>query len=146
MRASAISPTTIPTSMAKIHLPSRRFSRAIAGGGRRVDLQPGVRAWRAGRAQECAGLDRQQRGVHGQTSRAVNARPASTFAQASLHETLTVMMAEINPEASVTLPITTNRLDEASLLANPELSLALKSAIEALARAAEAYRTERDSA
>lgn len=34
----------------------------------------------------------------------VNARPASTFAQASLRETLSVMMAEIDEAASVTLP------------------------------------------
>jgi chromate reductase len=76
----------------------------------------------------------------------INARPASTFAQASLHETLTVMMAEIDPEASVTLPVTTNRLDEATLLATPALSQALTRAIEALARAAEAHRTQEDSA
>jgi len=69
----------------------------------------------------------------------VNARPSSTFAQASLRETLTVMMAEIDPDASVTLPVTTNRLDEASLLANPELFQTLKSAVEALGRAAEAH-------
>ena len=74
----------------------------------------------------------------------VNARPSSMFAQASLRETLTVMMAEIDPEASVTLPVTTNRLDEASLLSNPELSQALKSAIEALGRAAEARRAQGD--
>jgi len=76
----------------------------------------------------------------GKPAALVNARPSSTFAQASLRETLTVMMAEIDPGASVTLPVTTNRLDEASLLANPELSRALKSAIEALGRAAEAHR------
>jgi chromate reductase, NAD(P)H dehydrogenase (quinone) len=76
----------------------------------------------------------------------VNARPASTFAQASLRETLSVMMAEIDSEASVTLPITTNRLDEASLLANPELSNALKRAIAALSRTAERLRTAQESA
>ena len=63
-----------------------------------------------------------------------------TYAQASLRETLTVMMAEIDGDASVTLPVTTNRLDEATLLANPVLSQALKSAIEALVRAAIAHR------
>ncbi|MCW3099554.1 MAG: NADPH-dependent reductase [Chthonomonadaceae bacterium] len=63
----------------------------------------------------------------------INARPASTFAQASLRETLTVMMAEIDPEASVTLPVTTNRLDEATLLATPALSQGLTRAIEARA-------------
>ena len=71
----------------------------------------------------------------------INARPASTFAQASLRETLTVMMAEIDPEASVTLPVTTNRLDEESLLANPELSQAFQSALLALGRAAEGARS-----
>lgn len=75
----------------------------------------------------------------------INARPASTFAQASLRETLTVMMAEIDPDASVTLPVTTNRLDEASLLANDELSRPLKSAIEALARAADTRRAQQHS-
>ncbi len=71
----------------------------------------------------------------------VNARPASIYAQASLRETLTVMMAEIDTAASVTLPITTNRLDEASLLANPELCRALQDAIEALVCAAKAPRS-----
>ena len=70
----------------------------------------------------------------------VNARPSSTYAQASLRETLTVMMAEIDADASVTLPVTTNRLDEATLLANPVLSQALKSAIEALVHAAIGHR------
>jgi chromate reductase len=76
----------------------------------------------------------------------VNARPASLFAQASLRETLTVMMAEIDAEASVTLPITTNRLTEETLLADSTLSQALKSAVEALGRAAEAARHAREAA
>ena len=76
----------------------------------------------------------------------VNARPASTYAQASLRETLTVMMAEIDAAASVTLPVTTNRLDEASLLSNPVLSLLLQGAVETLARAAAAHRAERTPA
>lgn len=71
----------------------------------------------------------------------INARPASTFAQASLRETLTVMMAEIDSEASVTLPVTTNRLDEEILLANPTLSQTLQSALLVLGRAAEAARS-----
>lgn len=75
----------------------------------------------------------------------INARPASAFAQASLRETLTVMMAEIDSDASVTLPVTTNRLDEASLLANPELTDALKGAIEALGRAAAIYRGQQEA-
>ena len=70
----------------------------------------------------------------------INARPASTYAQASLRETLSVMMAEIDESASVTLPVTTNRLDEAILMESPELSHVLKSAVAALARAAEAHR------
>jgi hypothetical protein len=49
------------------------------------------------------------------------------------------------PAASVTLPVTTNRLDEASLLADPALSQALQTAIAALARAAEAHRDVRSS-
>jgi hypothetical protein len=56
------------------------------------------------------------------------------------------MMAEIDPEASVTLPITTNRLDEPSLLANRELSGTLSRAIEALGGAAERHRAERAAA
>lgn len=76
----------------------------------------------------------------------INARPSSTFAQASLRETLTVMMAEIDDDASATLPVTTNRLDEASLLADPELSRVLGAAVLALVRAAEAARSRETDA
>ena len=76
----------------------------------------------------------------------VNARPASTYAQASLRETLTVMMAEIDAAASVTLPVTTNRLDEASLPADPAIYPLLQDAVETLAQAAASHRNARTSA
>lgn len=71
----------------------------------------------------------------------LNARPSSTYAQASLKETLTVMMAEVNAEASVAMPPLSHQITEAGILANPEVSRALQGAITALARAAAAHWT-----
>ena len=65
----------------------------------------------------------------------ISASPHATWARASLTETLTVMSAKLIADASITLPLTTNRTDEASLAANPEISLLLRTALAAFAEA-----------
>jgi chromate reductase, NAD(P)H dehydrogenase (quinone) len=65
----------------------------------------------------------------------LNASPRATYAQASLTETITVMTGRIVAEASITLPLLGTKLDEAGIVAHPEMSSALREAIEAFARA-----------
>ena len=59
-----------------------------------------------------------------------NASPRSTFAQASLVETLTVMSAKIASNASVTLQLLGKPLSANEIRADPGLSAALRSAVE----------------
>lgn len=63
----------------------------------------------------------------------LNASLSSTHAQASLTETLTVMMAKVN---AVRVPLRSNKLDEAAMVANPEIADTLRAVILALAEAA----------
>jgi len=67
----------------------------------------------------------------------INAAPWSTLAQASLLETLRVMSTKVVTEASIALPVQGGRLDEEKILADPAISQALRSAVEALVRAIE---------
>jgi NAD(P)H-dependent FMN reductase len=62
----------------------------------------------------------------------LNATPPTSFAQASLQETLTVMSARVIPEASIALPLRGKNLDVPALIAHPEMSLTLRQALEAL--------------
>ncbi len=64
------------------------------------------------------------------------------YAQASLTETLTVMMANIVPEASVTVPITGRNLDAEGIASEPELALLLRNALTAFIAAIEALPVE----
>lgn len=64
----------------------------------------------------------------------LNARPNSTYAQASLTETLTVMMAVLSAETSVTIPLPSNRIDEAAIVSDPTLAEPLRAALAAFAR------------
>lgn len=64
-----------------------------------------------------------------------NPSPRSTYAQASLLETLTVMSARLVAEGAVTLNLATNRLDAAGLAADPEIAATLRDAVAALAGA-----------
>jgi NAD(P)H-dependent FMN reductase len=66
----------------------------------------------------------------------INASARATHAWASLAETLTVMSAHIVPDASITLSLAGRTLDASGIAEDAELSAALRSAIEALARAA----------
>jgi NAD(P)H-dependent FMN reductase len=70
----------------------------------------------------------------------VNASPRATYAQASLSETLTVMSARLVREASVTIPLAGARLDGVAICADPVLSSALRSALEALVATVELTR------
>lgn len=71
----------------------------------------------------------------------INASPHAIHAQASLTETLTVMMANIIAEASITVPVQGKKLDEKGIVSDPELSNALRASIIALIRAIEANLT-----
>lgn len=69
--------------------------------------------------------------LYGKPVAILNASPRSVHAQAPLKETLTVMTARIVPEASVTLSLLSNKIDEASILSDPAISQALRSALVA---------------
>ncbi len=64
----------------------------------------------------------------------------SAHAPASLRETLGVMMADVNADASITILPGSNKLDDAAIMANPEWADALRGAVDALARAVESHR------
>ncbi|MBA3943167.1 MAG: hypothetical protein H0X37_01235 [Herpetosiphonaceae bacterium] len=70
----------------------------------------------------------------------LKASPRSTYAQSSLTETLNVMMASIIAEASPTLSLMTNNLNEADMLADPDISHVLRAAVVALAQAIDLRR------
>ena len=65
----------------------------------------------------------------------VNASPRATHAQAALTEIVTVMSGRIVPEASITVSLTGRPLDPAALSVDPEISVALRQAVTAFARA-----------
>jgi chromate reductase, NAD(P)H dehydrogenase (quinone) len=71
----------------------------------------------------------------------INVSPQSTFAQASLKETLTVMSAKVIPEASITLPLAGRKLDANGIAADRELSTALRSAMVSLSLGARGSRS-----
>jgi chromate reductase len=66
-----------------------------------------------------------------------NASPLAAYAQASLLETITVMSARVVAEASISVPVSGKKLDEAGIVAHPEISSAVRAALEAFARAIE---------
>lgn len=59
-----------------------------------------------------------------------NASPRAVHAQACLRETIAVMSARIADDASLTLPILGARLDEAGIVAHPDISIMLKRALQ----------------
>jgi chromate reductase, NAD(P)H dehydrogenase (quinone) len=73
--------------------------------------------------------------LYGKPVALLNASPRSIHAQASLKETLTVMTASLIPEASITVSLRSNKVDEASIISDPEISQALRSAVVAFGRA-----------
>jgi NAD(P)H-dependent FMN reductase len=70
----------------------------------------------------------------------VNASPRATHAHASLAETLRVMSADLVEEASITVPLSGRDLDASEIVADLELSTAIRSALAALARVANTRR------
>lgn len=66
----------------------------------------------------------------------INASARATYAWTSLRETLTVMSACVIAPASITVPLDGRTLDADGIVADAELSAALRSAIAALALAA----------
>jgi len=66
-----------------------------------------------------------------------NASPFATYAQASLLETVTVMSARVVAEAFISVPVSGKRLDEAGIVAHPEISRTVRAALEAFVKAIE---------
>lgn len=59
----------------------------------------------------------------------LNASPRATIAYEALKETISVMMGRLINEASVTVPLPNNEIDEAGIIADPQLSAILQAAI-----------------
>ena len=62
-----------------------------------------------------------------------NASSRSTYAQASLTETLSVMTARIVPDACITVPLLGKTLDSDAVLSDSEISTTVRSALERFA-------------
>jgi chromate reductase len=75
----------------------------------------------------------------------LNASPRAVHAQASLKEIVTMMSARIVERASITIPILGSNLDEDGIVAHPEISLALRSAIVDLCNSVAEFKTESTS-
>jgi len=69
----------------------------------------------------------------------LNASPRSTHAQASLAETIKTMSGRLVPEASIAVPLLGTKLDEDGIAAHPEISVAVRTALAAFARAIENF-------
>lgn len=72
----------------------------------------------------------------------VNTSPRATHAWNSLFETLTVMSGLVIREASVTIPLQGRASDPDGIVGDPELSRAVRSALEVLAEAARTSRRQ----
>jgi len=72
----------------------------------------------------------------------LNISPRSTFVQASLTEILTTMSASLIADESLIVPLPRDRRDVAGILADPQLSQALRAAIDAVVRAIALRRSE----
>jgi chromate reductase, NAD(P)H dehydrogenase (quinone) len=64
-----------------------------------------------------------------------NASPRSNYAQASLTETLTVMTARVISEACIVVPLLGKDIDANGVIADPELTRTLHSALSAFTKA-----------
>jgi chromate reductase, NAD(P)H dehydrogenase (quinone) len=73
-----------------------------------------------------------------------SASPRATFAQASLTETLKVMTARLISEASTTVPLLGNNLDESGVISDPDMSQAIRSALVTFAQAIDLGEPSRD--
>ena len=66
----------------------------------------------------------------------LNASFAATHAHAALSEILSVMMARLDPQTSIRIPLPSNKMDVDAMLDNAQISAALREVIAALVRAA----------
>lgn len=73
----------------------------------------------------------------------LNVSPRSTYAIASLAETLRTMSTVLVEGASLELPLAGTRLDASGIAANAEFAARLRGALDALATAAPQYRKQR---
>jgi NAD(P)H-dependent FMN reductase len=69
-----------------------------------------------------------------------NASPRATLAQAALTETVRVMSADIVTEASITVPLLGANLDQAGIVAHPDIAGAIRRALEVFVHAIETRR------
>ena len=67
----------------------------------------------------------------------LNASPRSTYAQASLRETITVMSARLIEEASVTVPLLGKNLNETDIVSDQDMSNLVRMSLAAFAKAIE---------
>jgi chromate reductase len=72
----------------------------------------------------------------------LNASPRSHHAQESLAETITTMSGRLVSAASVAIPLLGTKLDEAGIVASPELAELVRSAIREFAQAIEGFKAE----
>lgn len=75
----------------------------------------------------------------------INVSPRSTYAQASLAETLATMTAKVIPDACLTLALPGRNLDAAAIQSDSEIARTLSLALAALARAAAPQSASSDS-
>ncbi|MDQ6611858.1 MAG: NAD(P)H-dependent oxidoreductase [Gemmatimonadota bacterium] len=75
----------------------------------------------------------------------INASPASKFVGPQLSETITVMMGNVVPAASITLSIAGTKRDATSIVGNDELVVELRGALIALTNAVNAHRAAVDA-
>ncbi|MEO7908218.1 MAG: NADPH-dependent FMN reductase [Roseiflexaceae bacterium] len=78
----------------------------------------------------------------GKSAALINISPRSTFAQASLAETLTTMSASLIADPAFTIALPRDRGDVAGMLADPQLAQALRAAINAVVRAIALRRSD----
>jgi NAD(P)H-dependent FMN reductase len=65
----------------------------------------------------------------------LNASPRSTYAQASLRETVTVMSGRLIEEASVTVPLLGKNMNETDIVSDQEMSNIIRVSLDAFAKA-----------
>ena len=69
----------------------------------------------------------------------INVSSRATIAYAALKETISVMDACIIEEASLTIPLIENQLDEAGVITHPDISIVIRTAINSFAEAINAH-------
>lgn len=73
----------------------------------------------------------------------LNASPRSTYAQASLRETITVMSGRLIEEASVTVPLLGKNLNETDIVSDQDMSNIVRLSLEAFAKAIEVLSVQK---